>query len=68
MYECLLSDHHPIVGTIEPNFVIQSTVNNDNELKRRVSWDKLSPSMLRLYTRRTDVGFSNLSIPDGLKS
>ena len=23
--------------------------------------------MIRLYTRRTEVGFSNLSIPDGLK-
>ena len=67
-YDYILSDHHPIIGTIEVNIGTVHTADcNRTIANRRVAWGKLSPDVLRRYTENTEAGLASMRIPNGVK-
>ena len=41
MYECIFSDHHPMLGRVNLNILPECEENNSNDLKQCIHWDKL---------------------------
>ena len=66
-YDCVLSDHHPIIGKIDLNIITACQAESGRDLNATRHWDKLSDIAVRHYERQTERGFNNLNIPDGMK-
>ena len=66
-YDCVLSDHHPIIGKIDLHIITACQAERGRDLKSTLHWDKLSDIAVRHYERQTERGFNNLNIPDGMK-
>ena len=66
-YDCVLSDHHPIIGKNDLNITTVCQAGSGRELNSTLHWDKLSDIAVRHYERHTERGFNNLNIPDGMK-
>ena len=65
--DCVLSDHHPISGTININVITPYIDDGNNDVKQKVAWDKLPNSALEYYEQLTEAGFNSIIIPDGVK-
>ena len=59
-YDCVLSDHHPIIGKIDVNIITASQAERGRDLNSTLHWDKLSDIAVRHYERQTERGFNNL--------
>ena len=66
-YDCVLSDHHPISGTININVITPYIDDGNNDVKQKVAWAKLPDSGLEYYEQLTETGFNSIIIPDGVK-
>ena len=66
-YDCVLSDHHPISGTININVITPYIDDGNNDVKQKVAWDKLPENALEYYEQLTETGFKSISIPDSVK-
>ena len=66
-YDCVVSDHHQISGTININVIPPYTDDGNNDVKQRVAWDKLPVNTLEYYEQLTETGFDSIIIPDGVK-
>ena len=67
VYDCILSDHHPIIGVINCNIIVESTDDCCDQETQRIHWDKLHSNAFSAYKRQTENGFNSIQIPDGLK-
>ena len=67
MYECIFSNHHPMLGRVNLNILPECEENHSNDLKQRIHWDKLPDNIIRFYERGTNDGFNNITIPSGVK-
>ena len=65
-YDCVLSDHHPILGKIDLNIITACQAESRRVIKYKLHWDKLSYTAVRNDERQTERGFNNLNIPDGM--
>ena len=66
-YDCVVSDHHPVSGTININVITPYIDDSNNDVKQNVAWDKLPDSALEYYEHLTEKGFDSIIIPDGVK-
>ena len=66
-YDCVLSDHHPIIGKIDLNIITACQAERGCDLNSTLHRDKLSDIAVRHYERQTERVFNNLNIPDGMK-
>ena len=65
MYDCIFSDHHPVLVKADLN--IQFEQEHSNYLKRHIHWEKLPLNVIRLYKQYTNDGFSSITLPHGVK-
>ena len=63
----MVSDHHPVSGTININVITPYIDDGNNDVKQKVAWDKLPDSALEYYEHLTEKGFDSIIIPDGVK-
>ena len=66
-YECVLSDHHPVLGNIDMNIITACHADNGRDVIPRIKWDKLPVNAVQEYELKTKVGFDGINIPDGVK-
>ena len=66
-YYCVVSDHHPVSGTININVITPYIDDGNNDVKQRVAWDKLPDNTLKYYEQLTETGFDGIITPDGVK-
>ena len=64
-YDYVVSDHHPISGTININVITPYIDDGNNYVKQKVALDKLPESALEYYEQLTQTGFDSIIIPDG---
>ena len=41
MYDCIFSDHHPVLVKADLNILAEFEQEHSNYLKRHINWDKL---------------------------
>ena len=46
MYDCIFSDHHPVLVKVDLNILAEFEQYNSNYLKRHINWDKLPLNVL----------------------
>ena len=66
-YDCVLSDHHSIIGKIDLNIITACQAERGRDLNATLHWDNLSDIAVRHYERQPERGFNNLNIPDEMK-
>ena len=67
LYECICSDHHPLLFSIDFGTVPAYDIGGTGENKRGVHWDNLRPCDINHYTDYTDVELSKIIVPQGIK-
>ena len=67
MYDCIFSDHHPVLVKADRNILAEFEQEHSNYLKRHVNWDKLPLNDIILYKQYTNDGFSSITLPHGVK-
>ena len=63
----MVSDHHPVSGTINISVITPYIDDGNNDVKQKVAWDKLPDRALEYYEHLTEKGFDSIIIPDGVK-
>ncbi len=61
MYDCIVSDHHPVLIKADLNILAEVEQEHSNYLKRHVNWEKLPLNVIRLDTQYTNDGFSSIT-------
>ena len=67
MYDCIFSDHHPVLVKADLNIQAECEQEHYKYLKRHINWDILSLNVVRLYKQYTNDGFSSITMPHGAK-
>ena len=67
LYECICSDHHPLLFSIDFGTVPAYDVGGTGENKRVVHWDNLRPCDINHYSDYTDIELSKIIVPQGIK-
>ena len=62
VYDCVLSDHHPVVGEIDLNIITACYSEVSNAIQQIIHWDNLER-----YKRQTEIGLNFVNIPEGVK-
>ena len=56
MYDCILSDHHPVLVKSDLNILAEFEQEHSNYLKRHIHWKKLPLNVIILYKQYTNDG------------
>ena len=67
LYECICSDHHPLLFSIEFGIVLAYDTGGTSENKRTIHWDNLRSCDINHYRDYTDVELSKITVPQGIK-
>ena len=67
MYDCIFSDHHPVLVKADLNILAEVEHEHSNDLKQRIHSDNLPKNAIRLYEQSTNDGFNTIIIPNGVK-
>ena len=67
MYDCIFSDHHPVLVKADLNIMAEFEQEHSNYLKRHIHWGKLPLNVIILYKQYTNDGFSSITLPHGVK-
>ena len=67
MYDCIFSDHHPVLVKDDLNILAEFEQEHSNYLKRHIHGEKLPLNVIRLYKQYTNDGFSSITLPHGVK-
>ena len=46
MYDCIISDHHPVLLKSDLNILAELGLEHSNDLKQHIHWDKLSMNVI----------------------
>ena len=66
-YECVLLDHHPVLGNIDINIITACHADNGRVVIPIIKWDKLPVNAVQEYELKIKVGVDGINIPDGVK-
>ena len=67
LYECICSDHHPLLFCIDFDFVPAYGTGSTSENKRAIHWDSLRPCDINNYTDYTELELNKIKVPQGIK-
>ena len=67
MYDCIFSDHHPVLVKADLNIQAEFEQEHYKYLKRHINWDILFLNVVRLYKQYTNDGFSSITMPHDAK-
>ena len=67
MYDCIFSDHHPVLVKADLNILTEVEQEHSNDLNQHIHWDKLPTNVIILYERSTNDVFNAITIPNGVK-
>ena len=67
LYECICSDHHPLLFCIDFDFVPAYGTGSTSENKRAIHWDSLRPCDINNYTDYTKLELNKIKVPQGIK-
>ena len=66
LYDCICSDHHPLLFSIDFDTVPEYDTGGTNENKRVIHWDKLRPCDINHYRDCTKLELENIKVPQGI--
>ena len=58
VYDCVLSDHHPVAVKIDSNIITACYSEVRNDITQIINWENMSPCALERYKRQTEIGFN----------
>ena len=67
LYDCILSDHHPILCNVNLDVSPDIIKSSSNELTQRIRWNELSLAMIEQYRLSTSNSLECIKVPDGIK-
>ena len=67
LYECICSDHHPLLFSIDVGIVPAYGTGGTSENKRAIHWDNLRPCDINHYRDYTDLELSKIKVTQGIK-
>ena len=67
LYDCILSDHHPILFNVNLDVSPDIIKSSSNELTQRNRWNELSLAMIEQYRLSTSNSLKCIKVPDGIK-
>ena len=67
LYECICSDHHRLLFSIDFGIVPAYGTGGTNENKRAIHWDNLRPCDINHYRDYTDLELSKIKVTQGIK-
>ena len=67
LYECICSDHHPLLFSIDFEIVPAYGTESTSENKRAIHWDNLRPCDINHYRDYTDLELSKIKVTQGIK-
>ena len=67
MYDCIFSDHHPVLVKADLIILAEFEQEHSNYLKRHIHWEQLPLNVIILYKQYTNDGFSSITLPHGVK-
>ena len=66
LYDCICSDHHPLLFSIDFDTIPEYDTGGTNENKRVIHWDKLRPCDINHYRDCTELELENIKVPQGI--
>ena len=66
LYDCICSDHHPLLFSIDFDTIPEYDTGGTNENKRVIHWDNLRPCDINHYRDCTELELEKIKVPKGI--